>query len=63
MKDGEMDAGAWSSGMVAGSISDIPTVADLIDGIMADSDDIIRMRLMGFLNSKATPAAAAERDQ
>ena len=30
MIDGEMDAGAWSCGMVVGLITDIPTVKKLI---------------------------------
>jgi NADH:quinone reductase (non-electrogenic) len=49
MIDGEMDAGAWSCGMVVGLIHDVPTVKELIDRIMADADRIIRGRLMGFL--------------
>ena len=31
MKDGEVDAGAWSCGMVAGLINDIPTCSELIN--------------------------------
>jgi nitronate monooxygenase len=49
MIEGEMDAGAWSCGMVAGLIHDIPTVKDLIDRIMSEAEQIIRSRLMGFL--------------
>jgi NADH:quinone reductase (non-electrogenic) len=49
MKDGTMDAGAWSCGMVAGLIHDIPTCKELIDRIMAEADDIIRKRMMGML--------------
>jgi NAD(P)H-dependent flavin oxidoreductase YrpB (nitropropane dioxygenase family) len=45
MKGGEMEAGAWSCGMVAGLIHDIPTVAALIEGIMADAEAIIHDRL------------------
>jgi nitronate monooxygenase len=48
MQKGEMDAGAWSCGMVAGLIHDIPTCKDLIDGIMAEADALIRQRLAGF---------------
>ncbi|MGB7374223.1 NAD(P)H-dependent flavin oxidoreductase [Pontixanthobacter sp.] len=40
MMDGDMDAGAWSCGMVAGLINDIPSCKELIDRIMAEADDI-----------------------
>ncbi|MDZ4762861.1 MAG: nitronate monooxygenase family protein [Alphaproteobacteria bacterium] len=49
MLEGAMDAGAWSCGMVAGLIHDIPSVKTLIDTIMADAETIIRGRLGGFL--------------
>jgi len=48
MLEGAMDAGAWSCGMVAGLIHDIPTCKELIDRIMAEADAIIRQRLAGF---------------
>jgi nitronate monooxygenase len=47
MKEGDMDAGAWSCGMVAGLIHDIPTVKELIDRIMREADEIITKRLAG----------------
>ena len=50
MQEGDMDAGAWSCGMVAGLIHDIPTCKELIDRIMNDADKLIRGRLEGFLN-------------
>src|ERR1700716_1576502 len=50
MLDGEMDAGAWSCGMVVGLIQDIPTVKELIDRIMVEAEQIIRQRLIGFLD-------------
>jgi nitronate monooxygenase len=50
MIDGEMDAGAWSCGMVAGLIHDIPSVKELIDRIMTEAEQIIRQRLTGFLD-------------
>jgi nitronate monooxygenase len=50
MIDGDMDAGAWSCGMVAGLIQDIPTVKELIDRIMGDAERIIRGRLVGLLD-------------
>ncbi len=49
MQQGEMDAGVWSCGMVAGLIHDVPTVEELIDRIMAEADEIIRHRLMEML--------------
>jgi nitronate monooxygenase len=58
MIDGDMDAGAWSCGMVVGLINDIPTVKDLIDRIMADAEAIIRQRLTGFLDGVAANAPA-----
>ena len=40
MMEGEMDKGAWSCGMVAGLINDIPTCQELIDRIMAEAEEI-----------------------
>ena len=51
MKQGEMDAGAWSCGMVAGLIKDIPTVKELIDRTMREAEDIIGKRLGGFMRA------------
>ncbi len=45
MQGGEMDAGAWSCGMVAGLIHDVPTCKELIDRMMAEAEQIIRQRL------------------
>ena len=60
MIDGEMDAGAWSCGMVAGLINDIPTVKELINRIMSEAEQIIRQRLTGFLDGtfETKPARA-----
>lgn len=49
MMEGDMEAGAWSCGMVAGLIHDIPTCQELIDGIMAEADVLIRQRLEGMV--------------
>ena len=49
MIDGDMDAGAWSCGMVAGLIHDSPSVKELIDRIIEESEQIIRSRLEGML--------------
>ena len=51
MQRGEMDAGAWSCGMVAGLIHDVPTCKELVDRIMSDASDIIRNRLERMLDS------------
>jgi len=50
MLDGDMDAGAWSCGMVAGLIHDIPTCQELLDRIMSQANEIIEERLRGMLN-------------
>jgi nitronate monooxygenase len=50
MQEGVMDAGAWSCGMVAGLIHDIPTVQELIDRMMSEATSIIRNRLEGMLD-------------
>lgn len=49
MQEGAMEAGAWSCGMVAGLIHDIPSVRELIDRIMAEAETIIGKRLAGML--------------
>lgn len=49
MQEGNMEVGAWSCGMVAGLIHDVPTCEQLISGIMRDAEQLIRQRLAGFL--------------
>ena len=49
MQQGEAEVGAWSCGMVAGLINDVPTVQELMDRIMAEAEALIRQRLMGLL--------------
>ncbi len=48
LEEGEMDAGAWSCGMVAGLIHDVPTCAELIERIMREAEEIVRGRLAGM---------------
>jgi len=48
MTEGTMDAGAWSCGMVAGLIHDIPTCEDLVTRIVSEAQDIISGRLAQF---------------
>ena len=45
MQEGDLDAGGWSCGMVAGLVHDIPTVKELIDRIMREADELIHQRL------------------
>lgn len=54
MQNGELDAGAWSCGMVAGLIHDIPTVRELMDRIMGEAKHIVSQRLAGMF--AAAPA-------
>jgi nitronate monooxygenase len=49
MIDGDMDAGAWSCGMVAGLIHDVPSCQELIDRIMSEAESLISARLAGML--------------
>ena len=49
MQEGTMDAGAWSCGMVAGLIHDVPTCKDLVERIVSDAEEIIKSRLSKFV--------------
>ena len=49
MTEGKMDDGAWSCGMVAGLIHDIPSCQDLVDGMVAEAEEIINSRLAKFI--------------
>ncbi len=49
MRDGDLDAGAWSCGMVAGLIHDIPTVQELIERTMAEARQLVTQRLAGMV--------------
>jgi len=48
MIDGDMDAGAWSCGMVAGLIHDIPSCDQLVGEMVREAQDIIQGRLAEF---------------
>jgi len=48
MTEGNMEAGAWSCGMVAGLIHDVPACRQLIDRIMSEAHEIIARRLAAF---------------
>ena len=49
LQEGEMEIGAWSCGMVAGLINDVPTCQELIDRIMQEADDIVKQTLTAIL--------------
>ena len=49
LHEGKMDEAAWSCGMVAGLIHDVPSCEELITRIMSEAEGIIRDRLMGAL--------------
>ncbi len=51
MIDGDLDAGAWSCGMVAGLIHDVPTCQELLERIMSEAEALITKRLTGLLLS------------
>ncbi len=48
MLEGDVECGAWSCGMVAGLIHDVPTCQELIDRIMAQAEQLIHQRLAGL---------------
>jgi NADH:quinone reductase (non-electrogenic) len=48
MQQGDLAAGAWSCGMVAGLINDVPTVRELIDRIMEEAETIASTRFRKF---------------
>jgi NAD(P)H-dependent flavin oxidoreductase YrpB (nitropropane dioxygenase family) len=56
MVAGDLDAGAWSCGMTAGLIDDVPSCKELIDRIMGGAERIIRQRLTGLLDGKMAMA-------
>ncbi len=49
MLDGDMDIGAWSCGMVAGLINDIPTCQELIEGIVSEAKVLVHERLKSLV--------------
>jgi len=51
MQEGDMEIGAWSCGMVAGLINDIPSCEELIGRIMSEAEEIVNQRLGGMLQA------------
>lgn len=48
MQQGDVEAGAWSCGLTAALIEDIPTVHDLMERMVSQARDLIRDRLMAL---------------
>ncbi|WP_036725442.1 NAD(P)H-dependent flavin oxidoreductase [Patulibacter minatonensis] len=48
-EQGDPERGVWSVGLVQGIINDIPTCAELVERMIAESDELIRGRLTGLL--------------
>ena len=59
MVEGQMDAGAWSCGLVAGLINDIPTVKELIQRIVSEAEQLIHGRLTSVLPRSSEAGAVA----
>ena len=51
MMEGDMDAGAWSCGMVAGLIHDIPTCEELISRIRREAEAIMPQRFGAMMGA------------
>ena len=56
MQEGTMEAGAWSCGMVAGLIHDVPTCSELVERIVSDAEEIIKTRLSKFCLLYTSPS-------
>jgi nitronate monooxygenase len=52
MVEGDMEAGAWSVGMVVGLIHDVPSCRELVDRIMREAEEIVGRRLAGFVQGR-----------
>ena len=48
-EDGDLDAGIWTAGQSQGLIDDIPTVADLVERMVAEAEAIVTRRLNGMV--------------
>jgi nitronate monooxygenase len=53
-EQGDPERGVWSVGLVQGIIRDVPTVAELVERMVAESDELIRGRLSGLLTDTVT---------
>ena len=44
-----MQSSVWSAGVVMGLIDSVPTCAELIEGMVAEAESIIKGRLAGMV--------------
>ncbi|MFC4003573.1 NAD(P)H-dependent flavin oxidoreductase [Prauserella oleivorans] len=51
LENGDIDGGIWSAGLVQGLIHDIPTVAELVERIIAEAEELIKGRLAGTVGA------------
>ena len=51
MVEGDVEAGAWSCGMVAGLINDIPTVKELVERTVNEARELLNARLTGMFDA------------
>ena len=56
---GDLEAGIWSVGMVQGLIHDVPSVAELVQRIMAEAREVVTGRLSPLIDAPAATARAA----
>lgn len=50
LQTGDTEHGIWSAGMIQGLIRDVPSCAELIGRIVADAEEIVRVRLAGMIS-------------
>ncbi|ADG80755.1 2-nitropropane dioxygenase NPD OS=Tsukamurella paurometabola (strain ATCC 8368 / DSM / CCUG 35730 / CIP 100753 / JCM 10117 / KCTC 9821 / NBRC 16120 / NCIMB 702349 / NCTC 13040) OX=521096 GN=Tpau_4186 PE=4 SV=1 [Tsukamurella paurometabola] len=55
-EDGDVEAGIWSVGLCQGIIRDVPSVAELIDRMVSEAQQIITGRLAGMVGARETVA-------
>jgi len=51
MLEGDIEAGAWSCGMVAGLIHDIPTARELVERTVNEARELLQARLTGMFDA------------
>jgi nitronate monooxygenase len=60
LAEGRMEGGMWWAGQVQGLIHDIPTVAGLVDSIVAQAEAIIRERLPASSEAAGTSTRSSD---